>query len=149
MKNTCLLVHCISSFEGISLRSSYKEIQDTAQSTGSFISCCFKSHQLLHEQISFFTSFQNLIQHFLEKEFCHKFSFLMDSPKPATPLGLKSAKLDETFLLMVPKFGRFLILYLGCSCATFNFTTQMTFCTSLLINMPMNKKLEYKRPLNK
>ena len=33
------------------------------------------SHQLLHKQISFFATFENLIQHFLKQHFCHKFSF--------------------------------------------------------------------------
>ena len=33
------------------------------------------SHQLLHKQISFFVTFQNLIQHFLKQHFCHKISF--------------------------------------------------------------------------
>ena len=37
------------------------------------------------------------------------------------------------------KFGKFLVLYLGCSCATFNFTTQRTL--RHLIPRPMNKKL--------
>ena len=33
---------------------------------------------------------------------------------------------DKSFLLMLPKFGKFLVLYLGCGCMIFNFTTQMT-----------------------
>ena len=32
-----------------------------------FIFCCF--YQLLHQQISFFTNFQNFIQHYLKKRF--------------------------------------------------------------------------------
>ena len=40
------------------------------------------------------------------------------------------------------KFGKFLVLYLGCSCATFNFTTQRTL--RHLIPRPMNKNLSTK-----
>ena len=40
------------------------------------------------------------------------------------------------------KFGKFLVLYLGCGCMTFNFTTQMIL--RHLLPMPMNKKLECK-----
>ena len=40
------------------------------------------------------------------------------------------------------KFGRFLFLYLGCGCMTFNFTTQITLHHLLLLPMPMIKKLE-------
>ena len=32
-------------------------------------------HQLLHQQISFFTTFQSLIQIYLKKDFCHEFLF--------------------------------------------------------------------------
>ena len=41
-------LHCVSSFKG----KSYKNLLDTV--TRSFISCCF--YQLLHQQISFFTT---------------------------------------------------------------------------------------------
>ena len=40
------------------------------------------------------------------------------------------------------KFGTFLGLYFGCSCMTFNFTTQMIL--RQLLPMPINKKLECK-----
>ena len=38
------------------------------------------------------------------------------------------------------KFGKFLVLYLGCGCMTFNFRTKMTL--HHLLPVPMNKKLE-------
>ena len=45
-------------------------------------------HQLLNQQISFCTTFQNLIQHFLKKDFHQGFPFLTDSPKhPHHPLN--------------------------------------------------------------
>ena len=40
------------------------------------------------------------------------------------------------------KFGKFLVLYLGCGSMSFKFTTQMTL--RQLLSMPMNKKLECK-----
>ena len=42
----------------------------------------------------------------------------------------------------LPRFGKFLVLNLGCCCLTFNFTTQMTL--RHLLPMPMNNKIEYK-----
>ena len=40
------------------------------------------------------------------------------------------------------KFGKFLVLYLGCGCMTFNFTTQITL--HHLLPIPMNKNLSGK-----
>ena len=45
----------------------------------------FVLHQLLHQQISLFTTFYNLIQHYLKKDFITNFSFLTDSLKPPLP----------------------------------------------------------------
>ena len=86
MKNRCLLVHCISSFEGIS----YKRIQH------------FTLHHNLHEEISFLQLFKNLIQHLLEKDFCHKFSFFNGFTQTLTPEQLKSAKHDKSFFVDAP-----------------------------------------------
>ena len=33
-------------------------------------------HQVLYQQMSFLTTFQNFIQHYLQKDFCQKFYFL-------------------------------------------------------------------------
>ena len=42
------------------------------------------------------------------------------------------------------KFGKFLVLCLGCGCMTFNLATQMTL--SHLLAMPINKNIEGKDP---
>ena len=64
------VLQCHSSFEA----TSYKKLQDITIS--SFISCCFTSgFRYLHQQISFFTTFQDLIQNYLKKDFRHEFSF--------------------------------------------------------------------------
>ena len=52
------VLHCHSSFEG----TSYKKLQDTATSSLFHISFYI-------QQISFFTTFQNLIQNYLKKIF--------------------------------------------------------------------------------
>ena len=56
----------------------YKPLQDAA--TSSFISCCFKSADII------FTVFQNLIQHYLKKDIYHKFSFVNGFTQIPPPL---------------------------------------------------------------
>ena len=63
------VLQCISSFEG----TSYKKLQDIAIT--SFISCCFTS-VFTSADINF-TTFQNLIQNYLQK-----YIFLTESPDP-------------------------------------------------------------------
>ena len=67
----------ISSFEG----TSYKKLQDIA--TSSFIFCCLKS--IFTSADIIFTTFQNLIQNYLNKNFVANFPYLMDSPNPRSP----------------------------------------------------------------
>ena len=55
--------------------------------------------QLLHQQISFFATFQNFIQHFLKK-ICHEFSFFNGFIQTRYLLNDKH---DESFLLILPK----------------------------------------------
>ena len=62
------VLHCISSFEG----TCYRKLQDTATSS---LFLAVLHHQLLHQQMSFFTTFQKFIQNYLKKDFCHEFSF--------------------------------------------------------------------------
>ena len=102
MKNKCLLVHCILSFKG----TSYKRIQGTA---GLPVSCCF----------TFLT--------FTEKRFLSRISFFNGLTETHHPL----AKRDKCFLLMLPKFGKFLVFYLGCGSMTYfhnknDFTSPLT-----------------------
>ena len=72
------VLHCISSFEG----TLYKTLQDIVKPV-LFISCCFRS--TLTSGISFFTTFQNLIQNHLKNFFATNLPFLTDSPKHPTP----------------------------------------------------------------
>ena len=60
MKNTYF-----TSFKGIY----YKKLQETAASF--FVSCCFTSTLISADII--FTTFYNFVQHYLKKEFRHKF----------------------------------------------------------------------------
>ena len=85
MKNTSLLVHCISSFEG----TSYKRIRDTA-------SLPVPLFLVVLHRISFYISryhFCNFLEPnptFPEKKiFDANFYFLTDSRKPLTPLTAK------------------------------------------------------------
>ena len=67
-----------------------------------------------------------------KKDFHREFSFFLTDSLNHTSLKgqrSKSVKRDESFLLMLPKFGKFLVFYLDCGCMTFNFTTQMTYVT--------------------
>ena len=60
-------------------------------------------HQFLYQKISFFYNFLELHSTLFEKDFVTGFPFLMDSPKPPTPLIAKSAKYDKSFLSILPK----------------------------------------------
>ena len=75
------LLHCVSSFEG----TSYKNLSDTV--TRFFISCFY---QLLHQQILFFTSFPNFIQHYVKKDSRYKFPFFNRFTQIPTPYPLNS-----------------------------------------------------------
>ena len=64
-------------------------------------------HQFLHQQISFFTTFQNFIQHYLIKDFCNKFSildgFTQTLHPPTHPLNSQNLAMHgKTFLMMLP-----------------------------------------------
>ena len=77
MKNTCLMVHCISNFEC----TSYNKIQDTAIS--SFISCCFTS-AFTSADITFY-NFLEPHSTFSEKRFfvrIFRFSFFSGLTQP-------------------------------------------------------------------
>ena len=74
----------------------------------------------------------------VKKGFRHKLLFFNGLNQTHHPL----AKRDKLFLLMLRKFGKFLVLFLGCGSMTYNFTTQMTLHHLLI--MPMNKLLECK-----
>ena len=39
-------------------------------------------HQFLHQQMSFFTTFQNFIQHYLKQDFCMNFPFINGFTQP-------------------------------------------------------------------
>ena len=75
-------LHCVSNFEG----TSYE-----------FVRCnhSFYFLLLLHKQILFFTSFQSFIQHYLKKEFRHKFSFFNRFTQTLHPHPLKSQNLQN------------------------------------------------------
>ena len=68
--------------------------------------------------------FYNFLEPYLsfsEKDFYYKFSFFnrfTQTPKPFHSQNLP-AKHDESYLLRLPKFGKFMVLYLGCGCMTF------------------------------
>ena len=65
----------MSSFVFDNEGNSYKILQNTATATSSFISCCFTS-AFTYQEISFFTTFENFIQHFVtKKDFHHEFPF--------------------------------------------------------------------------
>ena len=64
MKNTCLMVHCISSFEV----TSNKKNVIWSSSASSFISCSFISHQLRFTQATKPLKSQNMLS--LTKVFC-------------------------------------------------------------------------------
>ena len=102
MKNACLLVHCISSFEG----TSYKRIQDTA-------SLPVPLFLVVLHRIRIYISRYHF-EHLLKKDFRHEFLFFNGFTQTHRPL----AKRDKSFLLMLPKFGKFLVLYLGCGSMT-------------------------------
>ena len=57
----------------------------------------------IHQQISFFTNFEDFIQHYLKKEFCHKFPFnkITQSPLPHSLNGQSQLSVTKTFLLMI------------------------------------------------
>ena len=74
----------------------------------------------------------------LKKDFRHKLLFFNGFNQTHHHL----AKRNKLFLLMLSKFRKFLVLYLGCGSMTYNFTTQMTLHHLLI--MPMNKLLECK-----
>ena len=88
MKNPCLLVHYISSFEGIS----YKRIQDKA-SLPVPLFLVVLHHITIYIRRYHFYNLQLLhiilIQHLLGKIFLTNFHSLTDSPKPPTPLTAK------------------------------------------------------------
>ena len=71
---------CISSFEGNSYRNC--KIQSLV------LYFLIVLHELLHLQISIFTIFQNLTQHYLKKDFCQFFLFNRFTQTP-TPLKVK------------------------------------------------------------
>ena len=102
MKNTFLLVHCILSFEG----TSYKRIQDTASLPVPLFLVALHCIRIYISRYHF--------SHLLKKDFCHEFSFFNGFTQTHHPL----AKSDKGFLLMLPKFGKFLVLYLGCGSMT-------------------------------
>ena len=82
------------------------------------------------------------MQHFLKKDFRHKFSFFNGlSPTPQPLNQPKFVKFDGSFLLRLPNFGTFVVLYLGYGCMTFNFMTQMILCH--VLPMPMNEDIFY------
>ena len=117
MKKTCLLVHWILSFEG----TSYKRIQDIASLPVRLFSCFFTSHQNLHHQISFLT--------FTEKRYSSQI-FIFNV---FTQTHHLFAKRNKSFLLMLPKFGKFLHKWL--------------YVTYSL--MPMNKLFQTTKYINK
>ena len=89
--------HAINHAEGVSFLSMLPKT-----TTRSFV----VFYQLLHQQTSFFTNFQNFTQHQLSerKIFITNFPFITDSSKPSIPpalKGAKSAKHDKSFLLML------------------------------------------------
>ena len=84
MKNPCLLVHCVSSFEGIT----YKRIQDTASLPVPLFLVVLHRIGIYISRYHFY-NFLNLIQHFLKKIFVTNFHSLTDSPEPPTPLTAK------------------------------------------------------------
>ena len=65
--------------------------------TRSFISFCF--YQLLHQQASFFTNFQNFIKKYLKKKFFLSQIFLHKGFAHPTPLTSKIC--DKSFLLLL------------------------------------------------
>ena len=101
----CPLVHCILSFES----TSYKRIQDAASLPVPLFLV------VLHRIIIYISRyhFYNFLEPnstFTEKKiFVTNFHFLTDSPKPSAPLTAKFTKRDKSFLLMLPKFGKFLV----------------------------------------
>ena len=46
--------------------------------------------------VSFFTNFQNFIEHYLKKIFCHKFSFFNGFTKPPTPFNAQNPLRERT-----------------------------------------------------
>ena len=99
MKNTSLLVHSILSFEGTS-----DKIQLVCQFLYFFL---FYIAPEFTQRISFLTFIE-------KKDFHHEFSFFNGFTQTHHPY----AKRDRSFLLMLPKFGKFLVLYLGCGSMT-------------------------------
>ena len=95
MKNTCLFYIVFQVLKRVLLIESQKYSYQ--------LLLIVVLHYLLHQQISFFTTFQNLIQNCLKKDFCHEFAFFSGFtqiwPAPSRP---KSAKRDESFLSMLP-----------------------------------------------
>ena len=61
------------------------------------------------------------IKKFMKKDFHHRFLFF--NRYTQTPKSFHSqnrpAKRDESYLLKLPKFAKFMALYLGCGCMTF------------------------------
>ena len=82
MKNKCLLVHCILRFEG----TSRERIQDTANLPVPLFLVVL--HRIgIHISRYHFTTFSNLIQHLLKKDFRHKFSFFNGFTQTLHPLN--------------------------------------------------------------
>ena len=69
MKNTCLLVHCISSLEG----TSNQRIHNTASLP---VPLFLVLHRIRTYISRYFYIFLEPIRHLLEKDFCHEFSFI-------------------------------------------------------------------------
>ena len=73
-----------------------------------------------------FTAFQNLkkkLKIIIKKKFTTNFHFFNRFTQAPTPLSKqpKSTKHDKRFLSRLPKFGKFMVLSLGCSSITFQF----------------------------
>ena len=102
MNNTYLLVHYISSFE-VFLVKEYK-IQLVYQSLLFYMASQFTSGDII------FTTLKNLIQHLLENNFRHEFSFFNGFTQTIQPLNGQNPLSVTSFLLMLPKFGTFLVL---------------------------------------
>ena len=86
MKNACLLVHCISSFEGI-----YFFIKEYKIYTASLpVPLFFVLHHIrIYISRYNFYSFLEPNPPLTKKDFCHEFPFFNGLTKPPTPLTAK------------------------------------------------------------
>ena len=87
----------------------------------------------------------------IKKKFTTNFHFFNRFTQAPTPLSKqpKSTKHDKRFLLRLPKFGKFMVLSLGCSSITFQFhgTNKWLYVTSY--PWPWIKNLSVERDLSK